>query len=357
MNDETRTARISVLDNVPVWQGSTATDAIRASVALAPRAEELGFTRYWVSEHHNTRRIASTAPAILIGQIAAATTAMRVGSGGVLLYDHAPLAVAEQFGILQALHPGRIDLGLGRSTGVTDPATAALLRGSAAEPTEQEFLRRLAELVGYFPARRGATAASPVSALAAGEHPTPVWLLGTSPNSAATAARLGLPYAYGHQLNPRATVAAMQTYRAEFRPSAQLEEPYAVLASFVIAADSDERAEQLAGPLGLGIIQARTTGRTDPFPTMETAAAHRWSAEERQLIAGHFGPQIIGGPDTVREKARALLAATGADELMAISLLQHPEDRLRSYQILAEALGVPGADREPARLVSQSRGA
>jgi luciferase family oxidoreductase group 1 len=329
--------KLSVLDNVPVWHGSSATDSLRNSLRIAPEVERLGYTRYWISEHHNMRRLATTAPAVLIAGLASVTSTMRIGSGGVLLPNHAPLIVAEQFGTLEALHPGRIDLGLGRSVG-TDPATAKRLRADGVTPDPAEFAGAIEELMSYF-----AGAADPstdVAAVPAEENRPPVWLLGSSVGSAASAGALGVPYAYAHQINPRDTAAALAAYRENFRPSVYLTEPYALVAAFVFAADSDTEAERLSTPIQLGYLRVRLSGRTDPYPTMAEADAHSWTAEERDLAGALFGTQLVGSAATVRDKANELVSAAGADELMAVTLVQDNTARLRSYELLArEFLG------------------
>jgi luciferase family oxidoreductase group 1 len=326
--------RLSILDNVPVWNGSTATQALRNTMRLAPRAEQLGYHRYWISEHHNMRRLATTAPAVLVGQIAGATSTMRIGSGGVLLPNHPPMIVAEQFGTLEALHPGRIDLGIGRSVG-TDAATVKLLGGRGETPSPQEFAGQLGELMSYF---AGAAEPSEAAAIPAGDGRPPIWLLGSSTSSAAAAGRLGLAYAYAHQINPRHTADAVAAYRENFRPSVYLDEPYCLVSAFVFAGESEDDARRLMAPVQLGFLNVRNTGRTDPYPTPEEAAAYRVSAEERQILDLLFGPQIFGDPEAVREKATSLIATTGADELMAVTLVYDAEDRFRSYQRLAAAV-------------------
>lgn len=325
--------RWSVLDTGPIGTGLTATDAVRDIIRLAKAVDCLGCHRYWVAEHHNSRRQVSSAPAVLIGEIAAATQKLRVGSGGVLLSNHLPLIVAEQFGILEALHPGRIDLGVGRGSG-TDPVTAAVLRrtdGSSAA----DFTAELKTLCSYFaePTEDGQVSAVP----AVGNRPA-IWVLGSSPSSGARAGRLGLSYAYAHHLDPGKTIEAIGEYRRHFRPSPILDQPQALVAAFVIVGDTDEHASWLAGPLQLGVLQVHQTGRSAPYPTAEEADAYRYSDEERELVAGFFGPQLFGSPATVARLSRELLGASGADELMALTVVPHLADRIRSYELLAAAL-------------------
>lgn len=329
---------ISVLDVVPVFEGGSATGALRDTVALAPRLEALGYHRYWVAEHHNTPSLATSAPGILIGRLAAATTTLRVGSGGVLLPNHAPLVVAEQFGTLEALHPGRVDLGLGRAPG-TDPVTARALR-RAPERGEDDFGRQIDELSGYFaPGDPG----SGITAVPAADGRPDLWMLGSSPASAQAAGALGLPYAFAHQINPHASAFALERYRESFRPSAQLDRPRTLISVLVTVADTDEAARSVAAPYLLGKILMRTARRFDAFPSAATAAAYPYNPAERQFLDELVAPQLIGSPDTVREALAALLARTGADEVMALTVVPGQQDRLRSFELLAEAAAGAGA--------------
>jgi luciferase family oxidoreductase group 1 len=322
---------VSVLDVVPVWHGGTATKALRDSVELAQGVEALGYTRHWVAEHHNTPCLATAAPAVLIGQLLAATSTLRVGSGGVLLPNHAPLVIAEQFGTLAALNPGRVDLGVGRAPG-TDPISARALRRPA--NGVDTFPADLNELINYF----GAPSRSrQITAVAAAESAVPVWLLGSSPGSAATAGKLGLPYAFAHQINPSQTATALRVYREAFRPSAHLDKPYSILSAVVVAGESDEHAARLIAPYVLGQIRLRTTGILDPFPSAAQEAEHRYTEQEKAFVRDRIATQIVGGPDTLRRRIADLRESTGADELMALTIVPDPADRLRSYALLAEA--------------------
>ncbi|WP_214103106.1 LLM class flavin-dependent oxidoreductase [Acrocarpospora catenulata] len=322
---------LSVLDVVPVFEDGSATGALRDTVALAPKIEELGYLRYWVAEHHSTPSLATSAPGILAGRLAAATTTLRVGSGGVLLPNHAPLVVAEQFGTLEALHPGRIDLGLGRAPG-TDPRTARALRRTS--EGGDDFTAQLAELSGYFaPADRS----SGIVAVPAADARPDLWVLGSSPSSGQLAGALGLPYAYAHQINPYATTQALAAYRAAFRPSAQLDRPRTLVAALVTVAPTDEEAFTAASSYLLGKILMRTSPRFDAFPAAARAAGHKFSAAEREFLHGLVEPQLIGGPHTVREKLARLVQQTGADELMALTVVPSQQERLRSFALLVEA--------------------
>ncbi len=324
---------LSVLDLVPVAAGSTASDALAASTALARRAEELGFRRYWVAEHHGMPGVASSAPAVLIAHLAAATSTIRVGSGGVMLPNHQPLVVAEQFGTLDALHPGRIDLGIGRAPG-TDPRTAAALRRGTDPLGAEDFPRQLAELAAYF---RGE---GPVTAVPAHGQRPEMWLLGSSGYSAQLAGRLGLPFAFAHHFSGGSTVAALEAYRAAFRPSPVLERPWAVVCASVLVADDDERARWLAAPAALQFLRLRL-GEPGPLPTPEEAAAHPYTRPERAFVEDRLDAQVLGGPATVAAGVAELVARTGADELMVVTATHDAADRLRSYELLAAAVGVP----------------
>ncbi|MFD3533738.1 LLM class flavin-dependent oxidoreductase [Streptomyces sp. NPDC058664] len=323
---------LSVLDVVPVFEDGSATAALRDTVALAPRVESLGYHRYWVAEHHNTPSLATSAPPILIGRLAAATSTLRVGSGGVLLPNHAPLVVAEQFGTLEALHPGRVDLGLGRAPG-TDPVTARALRRSP-DRGEDDFPLQIAELDGYF---APGDPSSGITAVPAADGRPELWMLGSSPSSAAAAGALGLPYAFAHQINPHATAFALERYRESFRPSAHLDRPRTLVSVLTTVADTDEEARTTASPYLLGKIRMRTVRRFDAFPSARTAAAHRYDSAERAFLDDLVEPQLVGSPDTVREKLAGLLARTGADEVMALTVVHGQEERLRSFELLAWA--------------------
>jgi luciferase family oxidoreductase group 1 len=326
---------LSVLDLAPVGAGSTASAALATSTALVRLAEELGFRRYWVAEHHGMPGIASSAPAVLIAHLAGVTERIRVGSGGVMLPNHQPLVVAEQFGTLDALHPGRIDLGIGRAPG-TDPRTArALRRGSAALDAE-EFPAQLAELVSYF---RGD---GPVLAVPAHGQAPELWLLGSSGYSAQVAGVLGLPFAFAHHFSGENTLPALELYRRTFRPSEALDRPYALIAASVLCAPTDAEAHRLALPSALQFLQLRQ-GRPGPVPTPEQAESYPWSPEERRFVDDRLAGQVIGSPPTVRAGVTELVERTGVDELMVVTNTHDGADRLRSYRLLAEATAAEAA--------------
>jgi luciferase family oxidoreductase group 1 len=321
--------RLSVLDLSPIPSDGDAGTALRNTIDLARQTERLGYHRYWVAEHHNMPGIASSATVVLIGTVADATESIRVGSGGIMLPNHAPLVVAEQFGTLEALHPNRIDLGIGRAPG-TDQRTALALRGPGGLSAEN-FPEQLMELLEYFerdPARG-------VNAVTAEGNKPPLWLLGSSGFSAQLAGRLGVPFSFAHHFAAENTLPAVQLYRENFRPSETLAEPYVMLGVSVVAAETDERAQFLAGPSGLTFLSLRR-GRPIALPTPEEAAEYPYTEMDRAFLADRFGSSIIGSPETVRKGLDQLLADTGADELMVTTMVHGHEDRVRSYEIVAD---------------------
>ena len=319
---------LSVLDLSPVSKGSDAGAALRNTLDLARATEALGYHRYWLAEHHNMPGIASAATAVLIGHVADATERIRVGSGGIMLPNHAPLVVAEQFGTLEAFHPGRIDLGIGRAPG-TDQRTALALRGPGGLSAEN-FPEQLTELLGYFePSDTRA-----VNAVTAEGNRPPVWLLGSSGFSAQLAGALGLPFSFAHHFAAENTIPAVQLYRDNFRPSEVLAEPYVMLGTSVVAAETDEQAQFLAGPSGLTFLSLRR-GRPIPLPTPEEAATYPYTDVDRAFLDDRFSSSVIGSPETVRKNLEQLLADTGANELMVTTMVHGHADRVRSYELLA----------------------
>lgn len=319
-----------MLDLVPIGSGSTATAALATSTALVRRAEELGYHRYWVAEHHAMPGIASSSPAVLIAHLAGASTTIRVGSGGVMLPNHQPLVIAEQFGTLEALHPGRIDLGIGRAPG-TDQRTARALRRGSAPMGADDFPEQLSELASYF---RGE---GPVVAVPSHGHQPALWLLGSSGYSAQVAGLLGLPFAFAHHFSSENTLPALALYRERFRPSEVLEEPYAMIAASVLTADTDQEAMRLAMPGALQFLRLRQ-GQPGLVPTPEEAAAHPYTEQELGFIEDRLSGQIIGSPATVRAGVHELVERTGVDELMVVTSTHTGADRLRSYELLAGAV-------------------
>ncbi|MCA1614829.1 MAG: LLM class flavin-dependent oxidoreductase [Acidobacteria bacterium] len=321
----------SVLDLAPVPEGSGVADALRNTLDLARRAEALSFRRFWLAEHHNMTGIASAATAVLVGHVAGGTRSIRVGSGGVMLPNHSPLVIAEQFGTLEALHPGRIDLGLGRAPG-TDQLTMRALRRNFNAATE-DFPRDVQELRAYFaPAR----ADRPVRAVPGAGLGVPLWLLGSSLYSAQLAAELGLPFAFASHFAPDYLMHALEVYRERFRPSSQLKEPYAMACLNVFAAETDEEARRLFTSVQQAFVNLRR-GRPGKLPppveTLEGVAS-----EPELAGAGHaLRYSVVGSPETVRRGLEAFLALTGADELMMTSQIHDHAARLRSLEIAAAA--------------------
>jgi luciferase family oxidoreductase group 1 len=340
---------ISVLDLAPVGAGSDAAQALRASLDLVQHAERLGYHRYWVAEHHNMPGIASSAPAVLIAHLASVTDHIRLGSGGVMLPNHAPLVVAEQFGMLEALHPGRIDLGIGRAPG-TDQVTAAALRRSLGGLREPDLPSLLGELLGFFngtfpvdhPYRQ-------ITAVPARGYQPAIWLLGSSDYSARLAGLLGLPFSFAHHFSAGNTLPALEVYRQSFQPSDVLDAPYVMLGVAVLCADTHEEASYLSKPGDLAFLRLRS-GRPGPFPTPEEAAAFNPTPHEKELIRSWSASRIVGDRSTVTAELTSLLEQTRADELMVTTMVHGHDDRLRSYRLVAElaGLGPTGADAVPA---------
>jgi luciferase family oxidoreductase group 1 len=335
-----RQVPLSVLDTAPVPEGGDPASALRATIDLARHAERLGYHRYWVAEHHSMPGIASSTPPVLISHIADATSTIRVGSGGVMLPNHTALVVAEQFGMLEALHPGRIDLGIGRAPG-TDQLTAAALRRSADGLTVEEFPEQLVELSGFFTGQwpDGHPYARITAVPGRGYQPA-IWLLGSSGYSAQVAGLLGIPFAFAHHFSAANTLPALALYRERFRPSDVLQEPYAMVAAAVICADTDERARFLAGSGALSFLRLRQ-GHPGAVPSPEDAAAYEYSEVERAFIDDRQATQIIGAPQTVRAGITSLLEATAADELMITTMTYNPADRLHSFELVADLARTP----------------
>ena len=335
---------LSVLDLSPVTSGASSAVALRNSLDLARFADQRGFKRYWVAEHHNLASIASTAPEIMIGEIAAQTQHLRVGSGGVMLPNHAPLMVAERFKVLEALHPGRIDLGIGRAPG-TDPITSIALRRRQEIRADDDFLERLQELLlleqeGFgeqHPFRQ-------VRAMPADVRLPPLWLLGSSRYSAELAAAIGVGFSFAHHFATHDAVAAMRLYRDRFRPSVWRQAPYAILAVAVVCAPDDGEAERLASTPDLSFVR-RAKGQYPPLASPEEAAAYAYSPAERAMIRENRARLLVGSQATVRERLASLVEATGADELMITSMIYDHALRKRSYELLARAFGLqpPGS--------------
>jgi luciferase family oxidoreductase group 1 len=320
-----------MLDLVAVREGGTVADALAIALRTAQHAESLGFKRYWVAEHHNMPGVASSATAVLVGHLAGGTQRMRIGSGGIMLPNHAPLVVAEAFGTLAELYPGRIDLGLGRAPG-TDQATMRALRRDRVE-TEADFPRDVEELRQLLaPAQPGQR----LVAMPGAGTQVPIWLLGSSLFSARLAAQLGLPYAFASHFAPRLLLQALAVYRNEFQPSAGLAEPYVMIGVPVIAAPTDAEAEFLASSTFQRVLGILRGDRRRLAPPVEDFM-HSIQPQERAAIADFLGAAVIGGPEAVRAGFAALAEATHADEFMLVSDLYDPGLRLRCLDIAAEA--------------------
>ena len=329
----TRLARIkiSTLDLVPIRDDEPGPQqALQRSLALAQHVERLGYTRFWVAEHHNMDGIASSATAVLIGYLASGTSTLRVGAGGVMLPNHAPLVIAEQFGTLASLYPGRIDLGLGRAPG-SDAYTAHALRRERSGSAE-DFPQDLEELQGYLGPR---TPDQRVLAMPGSGTQVPLWLLGSSLFSAQLAGLKGLPYAFASHFAPRLMHEAIRVYRNHFKPSAVLDKPYVMLGVPLVAADSDEQAAYLATSAYqriLALIRGQSLVQRPPVASMEGL----WLPHEKEAVGGFFGLAVIGGPDKVRARLELLLEQTEADELIFTGDLYDFADRLRSFELLAQ---------------------
>ncbi|MEY9951276.1 LLM class flavin-dependent oxidoreductase [Leifsonia sp. EB34] len=325
---------LNVLDLASRPAGGSNADAVAGTVRLAQQAERLGYRRFWVAEHHGMPAIASSAPAVLIAGIAAATERIRVGSGGVMLPNHAPLVVAEQFGTLRALYGDRIDLGIGRAPG-TDGATAMALRRSAEGLGVDDFPQQLLDLFGFF--HGGMSDANPLHGITAvpglGDAPQ-VWLLGSSGYSAQVAAALGLPFAFAHHFAGENTEAALDLYRSRFEPGEQLAEPHAMIAVNVVSDDDPEQVRALSLPGQLSFLRMRRGLKPQPV-SIEEALAYEFSPAEEEFIAARNARQAIGTPDRVKARLDALIASTGVDELMISSGAATVEGRIRSLEIVA----------------------
>ena len=325
---------LSVLDLSPVGAGVAPSQAIRDSIAAAKVADELGYTRYWFAEHHNMASIATSAPEVLIAYAAAVTQRIRLGAGGIMVPNHGPLHVVEMFRTLEALAPGRIDLGLGRAPG-TDPVTSAALRRS----DDPEVDRVLAELIAF--ERAGFPASHPFSKI----EPMPsdaragtLWMLGSTLTGASIAAQLGVPYAFAGHFAMRHALEAIAHYRGRYRPSQAHPTPYAMLAVTAVCAETDDGAERMAAPLRLAIVRSRT-GQRAPIASIEEALAYEMSPDEKAIADEFFAGAAIGSPRRVAEQLRALARRAGADELMLSTLVPDLGVRTRTLESIAHEMG------------------
>jgi len=320
---------VSVLDLATIVEGETAADAFKRSLRLAQKAEVLGYTRYWFAEHHNMESVASSATAVLIGYVAGGTSTIRVGSGGVMLPNHAPLIIAEQFGTLASLYPGRIDLGLGRAPG-TDPLTSYALRRSLKGDVD-DFPNDVAELMAYLaPKDHGAR----VRAVPGEGTEVPVWLLGSSTYSAQLAAMMGLPFAFASHFAPTYLMEALQLYKQRFQPSKYLQEPYSIACVNAIAADTDEEAQYLATSfyqLALGMIRSKRR----PLPPPVSSMDELWNEGERAAINNMTQYAFIGSVPTIKTELQSFLDSTGVDEIMITSHVYSLEAKMHCYELVA----------------------
>ncbi|EFL19220.1 monooxygenase [Streptomyces sp. C] len=318
---------LSALEVAMVQTGTRAVDTLRDTAGFARELERLGYHRVWYAEHHHSPAIGAFPPVVLTAHAAASTSVIRLGSGGVLAPNHAPLTLAEQFGTLAALHEDRIDLGIGRGPGTFDEGIARALRRGADPTTDAEYREDVTAVLSFL-----------VEEVALGPLPEP-WLLASSPAGAALAAELGLPVAVAHHIRPENTRAVLERYRAAFTPSRWCERPRVLLCVEAVCAETEEEAQRLGGPMNVvkaGLLQ----GISDmPFPTPEEAAAHPFTEPERQALAGFRAQQAVGDPETVVRRLAELADGTGADELMLTTPVYDVRDRVRSYELIRKQLG------------------
>ncbi|MGG0033505.1 LLM class flavin-dependent oxidoreductase [Priestia megaterium] len=322
---------ISVLDLSPVVEGGTVSDSLRNTLDLAQHAEKWGYNRYWLAEHHNMTGIASSATSVVIGHVAAGTSRIRVGSGGIMLPNHSPLVIAEHFGTLESLFPGRIDLGLGRAPG-TDQLTAQALRRDR-RSDGSDFPEQLAELQEYF--KPDSESQMRVKAVPGQGLNIPIWLLGSSGFSAQLSAQLGLPFSFASHFSPNNTMTALNMYRRYFKPSDVLDKPYAMLGVNVIAADTDKEAERLATSMQqqfLNLIRNTPGKLKAPVDNMDEL----WTDFEKASLQQQLGSSIVGSPETIKVKLEQFIEETEADELMINAQIYDHKARLRSYEIVSQ---------------------
>jgi len=332
-------ARLSVLDLSPIASGSTASEALQHTLDLARHTEALGYERYWLAEHHNAGSLASSAPEIMIGQVAAATRTIRVGAGGIMLPNHSPLKVAELFRVLHALFPDRIDLGLGRAAG-TDPRTAVALRGSRHALAVDDFPEQMAELVRYLEedATPRSAFTTSIRAIPLGVPAPVLWILGSTDYGASYAAAHGYGFAFAHHINPGDALHALRAYRAHFRPSARLAEPRTILAVSALCAETEGEADDLRASADLSTLRFASGLRDLPMPSVAEARAHVWDDDARALLEANRGRTFVGTPGHVRHRVLGLAREAQADEVMIMSNIHDHGARKRSYELLATAL-------------------
>ncbi|KIL49399.1 LLM class flavin-dependent oxidoreductase [Jeotgalibacillus soli] len=326
--------KFSVLDLSPIIVGATPSDAFKNTLDLAQHVEKMGYHRFWLAEHHNMPFIASSATSVVIGHVAGGTSTIRVGSGGIMLPNHAPLVIAEQFGTLESLYPERIDLGLGRAPGTDQRTAHALRRNNRSDG--QDFPEQLAELRAYFDPSL-APGRNPVRAVPGEGLNIPVWLLGSSGFSAQLAGQLGLPFSFASHFSPDNTLGALDLYRRSFKPSNTLDKPYAMVGVNIVAAETDEEAERLATTLQqqfLNLVRNNEVPLQPPVESMDNL----WTEYEKAALRQQLGSSIIGSPATVKEKLQKFINETQADEIMVVGQIYDHAARLRSFEIVADIM-------------------
>lgn len=329
--------KLSVLDQSPICSGRTPADAIEETVRLAEATEQLGYHRYWLAEHHNSAGLACTSPEVLISRIASVTSSMRVGSGGVMLSHYSPLKVAETFRVLHTLFPGRIDLGVGRATG-TDQKTTMALRYNAGGRGAEQFPHQVNELLEFLqePPKQDGQALTDIHAMPIGTDAPPVWLLGSSDQSAALAAHFGCAFSFAHFINNQGGSAVMRAYRENFQPRDSLPEPAGSIGVFAICAETEAEAKRLCTSRDLWRLKL-DYGRMEPFSTIEEAEAYPYTDADRDRIAINQQRQAVGTPEQVKSQLMDLCEDYGVTELVILTICHAYETRLRSYELLSHA--------------------
>jgi len=343
--------RLSVLDQSPIRAGGTSADALNDTIDLARRCDVLGYKRYWVAEHHNTKSFAGSAPEVLISRLAAETRSIRVGSGGVMMPHYSPLKVAEVFRVLETLYPGRIDLGLGRAAGTDPRTTAALMPGPKAYPLEvfPQQVEMLTQFLEDATGLVGEAGGFPEDHPYLGIHASPLgpgvpemWMLGSGGDGAMHAAQFGLPYCYAHFINPDSLDQAMSTYRKFFQPSRDLTEPYAAMGVSVTVAETEEEARRISASRNLWVLKLMQN-KAGAFPSVEDALAYPYTDEERALLRGIEARGMVGTPDQVRDQLLHLAEKYDVREFAVVTITYDHADRVRSYELLADAFALKAA--------------
>ncbi len=341
------TVRLSVLDQSPVRSGRGPADAIKETLDLARAADRLGYHRYWLAEHHSTAGLAGSSPEVLVARVAALTRGIRVGSGGVMLTHYSALKVAENFRMLETLYPGRIDLGIGRAPG-SDPLTARALRHGPGALGLEQFPNQIADLIGFL--NGGLPPGHPfagVRAMPTGETAPELWLLGSSGDSAAYAAHIGVAFSFAHFINDEGGAEVVRAYREHFTASASLPAPSASVAVFALCAETEEEASRLARSRDLFLVRLYT-GRAGTYPTVEEAETYPYSPHELAIVRHARRRTITGAPEQVRERLLALAREYGVDEIVVVTITHSAEARLRSYELLATVFGLAPREGETA---------